>query len=220
MLLAEGSSCLLTEDNCIKELKDGLVSLGIKMEGFVRCWRFEEIGKKIVAFVEDSNTNYKAVVYDNKKPVHTCNHLFSDSDSVSASGSKVYFPSREHELIELDAETFEEKVLMQEVKLMSATPDQHDFLTVSRDGLLRTIEDKQDLKMIFPRMKDCDWTAVIGVGSFAVIAGCSELCILEGTKLRRMCNYFLLVFRSTLEVVNQANPLSVKHFQERGISVV
>ena len=41
------------EDNSIKELKDGHVSLRMKLEGMQACGRFEEVGKRTVAFVVD-----------------------------------------------------------------------------------------------------------------------------------------------------------------------
>ena len=210
----------MIKDVCIKELKNGEVTPVMKFEGMRECWRFEEVGKKIVAFVQNSNFEDKVVVYENKKLIHTCNNEFDNFASAFVEGSKVYFPSDEDELIEFDSETFEEKALMQNVAMMSKPPDQRGFLAVSRTGVLRTGEGKKELKEVFPRMNRCNWTAVISVGYFAVMAGTSKFSISDGSRLPMMCNYFLLVDPATLEVVNHAHPLSVEWSKESGTSVV
>ena len=210
---------MLTEDNCIKELKDGKVSLLMKLEGMKWCDRFEVVGKKAVILAVNSGYQPKVVVYESNKLVHTSTNEFMNHESVFIEGSKVYFPSEaKQELIEFDLDTFEEKALMQEVAMMTAAPGQRDFLAVSDAGFLQTREGNRELREVFPRMGDCDWTAVISVGCFAVLAGWSQFSLSDGSELPKSCNHFLLVFPQTLEVVNQANPLSMKWSQEGSTS--
>ena len=192
----------------------------MRFEGMEQCDRFEEIGKRIVAFAVDSKYENKVMVFENGDIVHTCGNAYENWYSVLVEGSKVYFPSLEGELIEFDAETFEEKVLLQKVRMMTAAPDQPDFLAVSWDGILQTRGAQKDLEKVFPRMGYCNWTAGVSVGFYAVLAGYSESSLLDRRELPRPCNYFLLVRPQTLEVVNQACPLSVEWSQNLSISVV
>ena len=200
------------------------------MEGIRDCYMFEDVGKKTVALVWDTNYKRKVVVYEDNELVHTCNNSFEGRHSLWVEGSKVYFPNPKFELIEFDTETFQEKALMQGVWLWLAwetwesrpgtQQQQRDFLTVSKTGVLRTRENTQDLKAVFPRMEECTWRAMISVDCFAVLAGDSQFYLSDGKRLPRSRNFFLLVFPETLEVVNQTRLLSVESGQEKGTSVV
>ena len=191
----------------------------IELQGATACYRFEEVAQKTVAFIMDSFFDPKVVVYENNKLIHTCKYEFWDHDSVVVDGSKVYFAKRRQEIVELDAETLQDTVVVYGVGLISAAPHQRDFLGVAEDGILQTSESEKNLNQLFARMKGSNWNAVISADSYAVLAGWSEFSMLDGTKLSKRSNYFLLVHLQTLEVVNQSNPLSLEWSQSEGTSV-
>ena len=100
---------------------------------------------------------------------------------------------------------------------MTAAPGQPGFLAVSKAGLLQTREGRKDLKKVFPSLKSWNWSAVISVGCFAVLAGASEFSFFDNGEFRKEHNYFLLVHLRTLEVVNQTHPLMVAWSQSTSV---
>ena len=98
---------------------------------------------------------------------------------------------------------------MESVVAMSGVPGEPDFLAISVDGLLQTMEAKKELTKVFPKMEDCDWSTVVSIGLFSVVAGKAEYVDLHGKEISRTSNFFLLVRLEDLEVINKTKPLSV-----------
>ena len=149
-------------------------------------------------------------MYRNGKPVRTLAKQSFSSNSVFVDGSKVWFASLHSELVEFDAETFAEKTSLKHVQLMTAPPDDPSFLAASQVGFLQTRHCQKRLKEVFPRADShCHWTAAVAFGLSAVLAGYSHFCDLQGRKLEKQSNYFLLVSLPDLQVVNQETPVAL-----------
>ena len=195
-------------------MKDGKVLEKLKFEESRWCYRFDEVGKKTVAFVVGQfSRDMSITVHENNELIHTKQLRFRDRHSVFVEGSKVYFPNDKNELVEFDSETFQEKVLMQSVKIMCGVPGQPGFLAVSKDGLLQTTEGKKQLQEELRGKGECDWTAVITMGFDAVLAGDYEIGVMDGHDHPKTHHFFLLVHLPSLEVVDQ---LSVEQNLEEG----
>ena len=184
------------------------------------CLSFEEVGNRLIAWVVDKSFQGKVMVYENEKLLHTCKSELLSHSFGFLENSKVYFANQESELIEFNLETLEEKVLMKGVGLMNGPPGQEDFLAMSKLGALKTMMDKKNLKEVFPRIKECYWTAMSSLGSYSVMAGGSKFSLSDGSKLPKKCNYFLLVKVPILEVINHACPLMIGWSREKGTPVI
>ena len=187
----------------VKEVKDGKCSERLQLLCY--CENFEVCGDRTVAFVGGGTV----AVYEQQRRVHTGKHLWGNSKSVHVSGSKVYFPGKLEELIELDVETLEEKLLLHSVNAITAAPGDGAFLAVSKTGVLSTERETRDLQEVFPKMKHCNWGAALTVGGTAVVAGQSSYGLLEGNHLYCRCNFFLLLHAAHLRVFNEQTPLAV-----------
>ena len=119
-------------------------------------------------------------------------------------------------------QTFEEKVLLLEkVDVVSGTPGEPDFVALSNHGLVQVLQDRMlDLDEVFGEMKNSIWNSVLSFEHFAVIAGASRFSIVDGSKLPKWCNFFLLVNLTNLTVVNKKRPLAVEWTHPEGISSV
>ena len=199
----------MTLDSTIKELKDGQVTE--RHDVNARCYCFKELSQdRVVAYLSSNRVG----IFEEGESMHMSTKRFENQYSVFLEGNKAYFPSEDLELVELDLDTFEEKVLMQEVGSVSLVGGQTGFFGVSYDGLCQTMMAKRDLTEFFPSIKGAYWTAVETAGKFGVVAVTSELNILDGSQLEKECNYFLLVDLISLEVVNRLKPLSVEWIED------
>ena len=195
----------------IKKLKDGNVTEVWKFEK--PCRNFKEAGDRIVAVVGDSRM-VKVMVYESNVPPHTSTNRCGSHQSLSVHGSKVYFATDGDQLIELDLQTGEEKQLLKKVSALSGVPGEKSFVAISQEeAVVQASENRLlDLKGVFALMSvaECRWTAVLSLGRYAVVAGSSGQDIVNGSKLPKAHNLFLLISLVRLAVVNEKQPLAVE----------
>ena len=170
---------------------------------------FKEAGDRIVAMVGLFDS--RVAVYENGKLLHTCKNEYSNSNTLLVNGRKAYFASSENELVELDLERFKERPILANVFLFSGIPGERSFVAVSWTGIVHASDGRTlNLEELFKQMKECDWRSVVSLGRFAVVAGSSEHSILDGSKLEKNHNYFLLINLADFTVVNQNLPLALE----------
>ena len=159
--------------------------------------------ERFVAVLVDGSV----LLFENGEQVGTCTEKCSNTYSLVVEGSKVWFSNTKKALVEFDSESLESRLrLPEDVFALSGVPGKENFLAISRDGLLQTLQAKKQLKDVFPKMKDCYWTAVVSLGSHSVVAGYSKFSIVNGSSQKKEQKIFLLVRLPDLEVVNQKNP--------------
>ena len=179
------------------------------------CDNFKEAGDRIVAVVD-----HKVEVYPNKKLLHTCAKQCGNKHSLVAEGNKAYFASKEGEksdpenhLIELNLQTFEAKQLLPNIFALSGVPSSESLVAVSKKGLLHASRNRSlNLKLVFKEMDsdECIWTAVVSSDHLAVVAGHTAYHLLNGQRLHKKYNFFLLVNLANLSVGNSRNPYGVE----------
>ena len=170
------------------------------------CFNFFEVGHRTVFFLVGN----EIVVYENDRLVHTAKEHW-ETQNCTVFNSKLYFLNRHRCAIEFDCESFETKQVLSDVKLMDGVPGHPDFLAVSWDNQLCAASPtlRRALKEFFPNMGDCYWNAVLSFRCFAVVAGYSWRDDLQGNRVPKASNFFLLVRFADLEVLNQENPLTL-----------
>ena len=207
-------------------MKDGKVTDVIELDG--ECNVLKEAGDRIVAVVGDYDDS-RVAVYKKGDLLHACRTLCGNWHSLTVHNSKAYFASQEgtkpniqHNLIEFDLTTFEERQVLANVWTLSGVPGEQSFVAITQDGLVHASAGRVlDLSKVFEKMnaKECTWTTVLSLGRFALVAGWASHDISDGNQFEFKRNFFLLLKLSTLLVVKQIGPLTAASVRE-GTSVV
>ena len=76
------------------------------------------------------------------------------------------------------------------------------------------------LKEVFENADVCTWGSAVRLGQMAVASGNSRFSIVDGKRLSKPRNFFLLINLTNLTVVNQNEPLGVEFFADEGNSMI
>ena len=218
MLFSDCTFSCLTPAESLKELKDGSVTELVKFQN--QSWEvFKEAGDRIVALAF-SEGGLKLAVYENHKLLRTYGKESCHLTSLVLDGSMAYLTKRmwtedwqvQDELIEVNVENLEEKLLLANVCAFSGEIGRSSFVAVSKNGIVHASHDRKlDLKEVFKQMNEaCYWTAVLSLGPFAVVAGWSSHNIVDGSPLKKNHNFMLLISLTSLTVINQKKPLTLE----------
>ena len=152
---------------------------------------------------------FELAIFENGKKLRTAKSECLNSNSIVVENSKAFFANRQYELIEWHLQTFEEQVLMRDVKLFSGSPDKQLFAAVSHYGLLQTMTASRNLEADFSKSVLFNWRAILTIGRYAVVAGDSKYDCFEGGYFGSIQNYFFLVNLRNLSNLNKKSHLRI-----------